>query len=214
MQPFETFGGDKKVGQSILDPLEQRLIRRLVPAVPSFIRSQHLTLASIPISAAIIGFSYLAKSNIHWLWAVSILIVLQWLTDSLDGAVGRARNEGLVRWGYYMDHLLDYFFLGAILIGFMLLLPDHFKWLHFFIFLIFGGFLVNSYLAFAATNQFRISHMGIGPTEIRLIFVSINTLLIFFWQDVSRMGVAVRAWIFFSCSHRCHLSDAKGVVGS
>ncbi len=180
MQTFEPFGGDKKVGQSIFGPLEQRLIQRCVPAVPSFIRSHHLTLASIPISMLIIGCSYLSKTNIHWLWAVSVLIALQWMTDSLDGAVGRARNEGLIRWGYYMDHLLDYFFLAAILIGYMLLLPVGFRTLHFFVLAIFGAFMVNSYLAFATTNQFRISYLGIGPTEIRLVFILTNTLLIFF----------------------------------
>ena len=77
-----------------------------------------------------------------------------------------------------MDHLLDYFFLAAILIGYMLLLPDQSKWIHFFVLAMCGMFMVNSYLAFAATNQFRISYMGIGPTEIRLVFILINTLII------------------------------------
>ena len=40
--------------------------------------------------------------------------------------------------------------------------------------------MVNAYLSFAATNKFKITYLKIGPTEIRLLFIIINTLLIFF----------------------------------
>jgi len=174
------FGGDKKVGQSLLHRPEQAFIRWAVPKIPTWLRSHHLTLLSIPISLFIILFGYLGTSNIGWLWGTSFMIFMQWVTDSLDGAVGRARNEGLIRWGYYMDHLLDYFFLAAILIGYMLLLPDESKWIHFFVLAVCGLFMVNSYLSFAATNNFRIAYLGLGPTEARLIFIIINTLIILF----------------------------------
>ena len=175
-----SFGGNVKVGQSILGPIEQRFIRWAVPRLPSWLRSYHLTLASIPISLGIILCSYLATLDTGWLWVVSGLIAAQWLTDSFDGALGRARKEGLIQWGYYMDHLLDYFFLASIVTGYMLLLPDHFKYLLFFVLVFFAGFLVNSYLALATTNKFRISYLGFGPTEIRLIFILINTLIFCF----------------------------------
>jgi len=173
------FNGDKKVGTSLLHRPEQRFIAFALPYVPKWIHTYHLTLATIPTSIGIILCSYLAHFHIAWLWVVSALIALQWLTDALDGAVGRARNEGLVRWGYYMDHFLDYIFLASILIGYMLLLPDHFKYMYFFILAILSAFMVNSYLAFAATNQFRVSYMRIGPTEVRIVFILINLLLFF-----------------------------------
>jgi hypothetical protein len=50
----------------------------------------------------------------------------------------------------------------------------------FFVMALFGAFMVNSFLSFAATNEFRISYMGVGPTEIRILFIGINTLLILF----------------------------------
>ncbi len=176
----EHFGGNKKVGTSLLHFAEQQFIKWAVPKVPKWIHSYHLTLATIPISLAIIGFSYVATINIHWFWAVSALIALQWLTDSLDGAIGRSRKEGLIKWGYYMDHFLDYMFLCAVVIGYSVLLPDQFKYLHFFIFALFGAFMVNSYLSFAATNEFRVAYLKIGPTEVRILFIIINTLIILF----------------------------------
>ena len=33
-----------------------------------------------------------------------------------------------------------------------------------------------SFLSFAATNQFQIAYYGIGPTEIRIGYVALNTL--------------------------------------
>ncbi len=173
-----TFTGDRKEGQSILGPAESAFVRWVVPRIPKSIRSYHLTLATLPISALIIFFGYLAQDNDHWLWGVSFLIFAQWFTDSVDGALGKHRKEGLIKWGYYMDHFLDYVFLCSILIAYMLMLPDQNKWLHFFVLAMGGGFMVNSYLAFASTNRFRIVYYGIGPTEARILFIIINTLLI------------------------------------
>lgn len=174
------FSGDQKVDSSILTKPERKFIDWIVPKIPNQIRTYHLTLMTIPISLFIIIFGYLAEDNINWLWLVSFMIFMQWLTDSLDGSLGKYQGEGLIRWGYYMDHFLDYIFLCAILIGYSFILPDNLKYLQFFVLAIFGAFMINSYLAFAASNKFRISHMGIGPTEIRIIFILINTMIIIF----------------------------------
>lgn len=176
----EQFAGDKKKGKSLLWDIEQKIIKKIVPKVPQWMQSYHLTLFTIPCSGLIIFFSFLAKYNIHWLWGVSLMIFFQWLTDSLDGALGRYRNTGLIKWGYYMDHFLDYIFLSSILIGYSFILPDNFKYQLFFILMMFGAFMVNAYLSFAATNEFRISYLKIGPTEVRILFIAINTLLIIF----------------------------------
>lgn len=174
------FAGDKKKGQSILGPIEKKFIDYWTPKIPKWITGHGLTYMTIPISLFIVIFSFLAQWNIHWLWGVSLMIFFQWLSDSFDGAIGRYRNSGLARWGYYMDHFLDYIFLCSILIGYSFILPDNFKYLLFFILALFGGFMVNAYLRFASTNELKIAYMGIGPTEVRILFIIINTLLIFF----------------------------------
>ena len=173
-----TFADDKKIGWSFFSSLERRAIDWLVPKIPIWIQDHHLTVMTIPISLLILLFSFLAKDDLRWLWGVSVMIVLQYATDSLDGSLGRYRRHGLIKWGYYMDHFLDYIFLCSILTGYSLMLADQFKYLLFFLLVIFGAFMVNAYLAFAVTNEFRISHLGIGPTEVRFIFIAVNTLLI------------------------------------
>lgn len=174
------FKGDQKEGRWLLADGEEKLKQWLLPKVPLWLETYHLTLLTIPWCLLIILFSFLARFNVHFLWVVSLMIFAQYITDLLDGAVGRSRNTGLVKWGYYMDHFLDYIFLCSILIGYGLMTEDHNKYLLFYILALFGAFMVNSFLSFAATGAFRISYMKIGPTEVRLIFIIVNTVIIFF----------------------------------
>ena len=175
----KTFSGHKKVGQSILHRPEQWIVKRFTPKIPHCIETYHLTYMTIVWSIGVLIFGYLAKYNIYWLWGTSAMIVMQYITDLFDGAVGRLRNTGLVKWGYFMDHFLDYIFMASLLIGYSFFIPDKYGIL-FFIMMIYGAFMVNSFISFAATNQFRISYLGFGPTEGRIAFIAINTMLITF----------------------------------
>ncbi len=97
-----------------------------------------------------------------------------------------------------MDHYLDYVFTCAILIGYSFIIPDKFFNMYFFVLAVLSAFMINSFLSFAATNQFRITYFGIGPTEIRLLFIIINTLLIIFGKTYIGPALPVvlaAAWI-------------------
>ncbi|MCA1594286.1 MAG: hypothetical protein LC754_16995 [Acidobacteria bacterium] len=174
----EEFAGANKAGASILSPLERRMAGRVVPRIPAWLETYHLTMLTLVWCALIVLFSYLAAGDIRWLWAVSLLVVCQYVTDHFDGKVGKYRNTGLVKWGFYMDHLLDYVFLCSILTGYAFILPERSRLHLFFLLAVFGGYMVNSFLAFAATAEFKISHLKFGPTEFRLALIAINTLLI------------------------------------
>ena len=169
--------GDRKASASILAPIERRIARWALRLVPSWLESQHLTLMTLGWSAMVLAAAIPARSNPRWLVVASLAIVLQYLTDAVDGKVGQLRNAGIVRWGYYMDHLLDYVFLCAILITYSLLLPDRFEYLMTIVLAIAGGFMVSAFLARAVTGVLEISFVGLGPIEMRLIFVGINTWL-------------------------------------
>ncbi|OGH87653.1 MAG: hypothetical protein A3J93_03995 [Candidatus Magasanikbacteria bacterium RIFOXYC2_FULL_42_28] len=174
---MDNFHGHEKVGESLLSPFEKILVAKYVSKIPAGIQTYHLTLLTILWSALIILFGYLSQTNVHWLWATSGAIILQYITDLFDGAVGRARNTGLRRWGYYMDHFLDYIFLCAVLIGYSFVFNDDYNSL-FYILAVFGAFMVNAYLNFSATNKFKIAFMKFGPTEARLLFILINMSVI------------------------------------
>lgn len=173
----ESFAGDKKVGQSILHNIEQKLIKWGTPKIPKWLETWTLTYMTGLWAIGALIFGYLAQYNIHWLWGMSAMIIMQYITDLFDGAVGRLRNTGLIKWGYYADHFLDYIFMSSLLIGYSFFMPDRFGIL-FFLMMIYGAFMVNSFISFAATNQFQISYLGFGPTEARIGFIAVNTMII------------------------------------
>lgn len=190
----QVFGGATKKGESILGPWERRFVQKHVDKVPRWLETYHLTYMTILWCIFIVLSGWLANKtgNMHWLWISSVSIVLQYITDLFDGAVGRHRNTGLIKWGYYMDHFLDFVFLCAILISYAFFVtPGQYLYL-FFILAILCGYMVNSFLSAYATNEFQIAYYGFGPTEVRIMFIGINTLFIIF-------GTAYLNWTLPAC---------------
>ncbi len=176
----QQFAGAEKTNTSFLSPLERKLAPLVIPRIPGWIETYHLTMLTVLWSLLIVVFSFLAATNIRWLWMVSLVIALQWATDHYDGKVGKYRNTGLVRWGYYMDHLLDYFFLCSILIGYAFILPESSRFQLLLMLALFAAYDFSTFLAFAATDRLKISFLKFGPTEFRLAIIIINGLLISF----------------------------------
>jgi len=176
----QEFAGAHKTNNSFLSPLERRLAPIVIPRIPGWIETQHLTMLTLVWSLLIVLFSALAAGNIRWLWLVSLMIFLQWVTDHYDGKVGKYRKTGLVRWGYYMDHLLDYVFLCSILLGYAFILPEGSRFQLLLMLALFAAFDFSTFLAFAATDKLKISYLKFGPTEFRLALIIVNAWLINF----------------------------------
>ncbi len=181
MYSKEQFQGDKKLPlKSPLAKAERRFIDYCVPRFPPWIEGYHLTLTTVLWSAGLILSGYLAKQDLSWLWLASGMLFMQWFTDSFDGARGRYRDTGIPKWGFYMDHFLDFIFMCSILIGYAVLFESLYRIIFLVLIPIFGAFMVNSYLSFAATTEFKITFLGMGPTELRLLIIILNTMIIIF----------------------------------
>ena len=174
----QQFAGATKTNTSFLTPLERRLAVRVLPRIPSWLETYHLTMLTLVWSGLILFFSYLAKNDLRWLWGVSAMVAMQYVTDHYDGKIGKYRGTGLVRWGYYMDHLLDYFFLCSVIIGYSFILPERSRFQILIMLAIFAGYEVSTFLAFSATDRLKISYLKLGPTEFRLALIVINALLV------------------------------------
>ncbi len=174
------FAGDKKVGQSILSRPENWLKGWAVPRIPAGIETYHLTLLTVVWSLVNVLVGQWVGGRSEWLWVVSLMIVLQYVTDLFDGELGRRRATGLIKWGFHMDHFLDFIFLcSLVFVGYMISPPGLELW-YFLLLVVLGGYMVNSFLSFAATNQFEIYYWGMGPTEMRVVFILVNTFIIVF----------------------------------
>jgi archaetidylinositol phosphate synthase len=147
---------------------------------PKWIEGYHLTLMTILWSAGLIVFGWLAVRDLNWLWLSSLMLFLQWFTDSFDGALGRLRDSGIPKWGFFMDHLLDFVFAAAIFIGYTFLFCGFTKELFYLFVPVYGCLMVSSFLAFGASGEFKITYLGTGPTEFRLFFILLNCAIIKF----------------------------------
>ena len=177
----EQFGGDKKLPmRTFLARWEKNFIDANISKFPRWIEGYHLTLMTILWAVGLIAFGYLSKNNLNWLWLSSLMFALQWFTDCFDGALGRHRDTGIPKWGYYMDHLLDFVFMCSIFVGYSFLLEGTGRAIVYLLIPVFGCFMAGSFLSFGATGEFKITYLGTGPTEIRIWFIALNCLILWF----------------------------------
>src|SRR5215208_3533412 len=155
---------------------EKRLLRWIATRLPRWILPDDLTALGVLAAFAICAAYQLSNDSLVWLWVASGLLVVHWLGDSLDGTLARVRGIERPKYGFYLDHLVDAVSTAAIGIGlglspFMLLSVGT---------LIVVAYLVlsiNVYLESYALGRFSIGYGLIGPTELRLILIALNTAL-------------------------------------
>src|SRR6266705_6255365 len=153
---------------------EGRILRVLATRVPRSIRSNHLTAIGL-IGAAGAGTAYaLTTYNPAWLWVASAMLVLNWLGDSLDGTLARVRGTQRPKYGYYLDHVVDAFSTAVIGLG-IGLSPYVYLGLALGIVVVYLAMSINVYLESTVFGVFKISYGRIGPTEVRLLLILLNT---------------------------------------
>lgn len=172
------FKNPKRQQDGILARGEARALHWMAARVPDWINSDHLTgLGFLAMVAAGVAYGF-SRHNPLLLHAVNLCLVLNWLGDSLDGTLARYRNRTRPRYGFYVDHILDtfsMFFLisGLALSGYMsrsvagLVLVSYFM------------LCINVYLATHVTGTFKISFWKLSPTELRLLLIVGNCVLLF-----------------------------------
>jgi len=184
------FAGDKKAPmKSPLAKIERRFIDANVGRFPSWIETYHLTMLTVPWSICVVVSGYLAQQDLRWLWLSSAMLFLQWFTDAFDGSLGKHRDTGLVKWGYYMDHFLDYIFMTSLMVSYTFLVEGNAKTIMILLVPLVGAIWANAFLAFAVTNEFRITYFWTGPTELRLMFIALNTAIIYRGTGLLSRGV-------------------------
>ena len=170
---------------------ERPFIDANVSRFPAAVMGHHLTMVTLFWSLAIVVFGWLAKDNSLWLFAMSAVVAGQWFTDSFDGSLGKHRKQGLIKWGFFMDHFLDMIFAGAIVIAYALIAPAGLA-LQFNLLLLATTVMMGlSFLSFATTDRFQIAFLGVGPTEVRIGYLAINTALFFTGTGVFHWAVPV-----------------------
>jgi archaetidylinositol phosphate synthase len=162
--------------QFLLARAEARALEWIAGRLPARVMPDHMTALGV-LAAVGIAAAYLL-SNVHpaWLWAASALLVVHWLGDSLDGTLARVRGTERPRYGYYLDHLVDA--LATALIGLGLgLSPYMLLSVGLLIVIAYLILSINTYLETQAFGVFALGYGGIGPTEVRLLLIALNTAI-------------------------------------
>jgi phosphatidylglycerophosphate synthase len=136
-------------------------------------------------------------------WAAVVAIaalIMNWLTDSLDGTLARVRRVERPRYGFYLDHVID--IAGACLLlgglAFSQIMSPVVA-----VSLLATYLLVSAetYLATHAVGIFRLTFLGVGPTELRILLI---------------MGVlkaVSNPWVTVPVVGQALLFDVGGAVG-
>jgi phosphatidylglycerophosphate synthase len=160
----------------LLARVEKRALRAIARRLPRWVLPDDLTGLGVVSAVAIFVAYALSNESSAWLWVASALLVVHWFGDSLDGTLARVRGIERPRYGYYLDHLVDavataFIGIGLGLSPYMLLSVGT---------LIVVGYLVlsiNVYLESHTLGRFSIGYGAIGPTEMRLVLIGLNTAL-------------------------------------
>lgn len=192
-------GAHVRIHRSVLAAAEKRLLIWIARRLPHRVNSDHLSVLGLG-SMVVAGASLALLPLSRWAAAgFAIALAANWFGDSLDGTVARVRGHERPRFGYYVDHVIDVAGTTALMVGLAcsgLMSPL----LTAFVLCAYLLVSAESYLATHSAGVFRISFMGFGPTELRILLtIGVLKALVSPIVDIPIVG-------------RARLFDVGGVV--
>ena len=184
MNTIEQHKPAKRIIKSILRPFEIKLLDWFVRIIPPSVTPNDLTAVGLFGAFLIMIGYFLSNFGYGWLWLVNFGLLVNWFGDSLDGSIARHRKIERPLYGFYIDHNVDV--ITSILIGLGLGLSPFMRF-DVALYSIIGYLMlsihtyINAYLA----GFFKISYDAIGPTEVRVIIIIINSVLFFVHKNPS-----------------------------
>lgn len=189
---------DKRTNDILLGPLERPALAFFAKHMPKWVNSDMLTVLGLAgsvlaaVSYALVGTGAV-KGN-PWLWVASLGFVINWFGDSLDGTLARYRNMSRPNYGYYTDHAIDgitslLIFGGIGLSGvarFDVAMVALSCWLL---------LMLQVFLKTHATGVFEMTSIKIGPTEVRVLAIILNTVVFFVGSGSSLFNVKIASQI-------------------
>ncbi len=167
-----------RIQTSILNGVEKKILVWLAQRQPKSMTSDILTYIGLLGAALYMLGGWLSNMDLNFLWISSFGLFLNWYGDSLDGTLARVRNAQRPVYGFFIDHTLDAIAVCMILLGagFSPLLRMDIS------LFILSGYLclsIYTYICTIIKGEFRLTYGFLGPTELRLLLVTINTLYIY-----------------------------------
>ncbi len=183
---------------SLLAPLEKKCLIWMARRTPAWVSPDHFTIIGL-IGLLGAGLSYwFARYHKLGLVLAIIFLAVNWFGDSLDGTLARVRNKERVRYGFYVDHIVDAFGI-LFLFGGLALSTFMNEWVAIGLLIAYLLLSIEVYVATCTIGTFHLSLLKLSPTELRII-LSLFTVALFIYPVV-RIG-----------SFRILLLDLFGII--
>ncbi len=176
-----------RLNTGFLAAAEKSLLVWIAGRLPAWVNSDHLTLVALLAMAGTGASFWLSR---HWppaLGLVVLCLAINWFGDSLDGTLARVRKHERPRYGYYVDHVLDVFGMGLLVVGMAL---SGYMTPVIALSMLSAYLLVSAevYLATTVSGTFRMSFLKVGPTELRIL-LAVGALMLFTRPRVTPFGM-------------------------
>jgi len=167
-----------RINDIFLGPLERPALQYLCKIAPAWATPDTMTIIGV-FGAVLIAAGYiLTRYNLAFLWLASFGYLVNWYGDSMDGSLARYRKIERPKYGYYVDHIVDVSneFIVIMALGISPLVRIEVAAIALI------GYLMLSSHTFLRTyvdEVFKISFGKLGPTEVRVLIILINTVVFF-----------------------------------
>lgn len=167
-----------RIQTSFLNPLEKKALVWLADRQPKWMTSDILTFIGF-LGAVIIAVGYaLSGKNLAFLWLSTAGWIINWYGDSLDGTLARVRKQQRPVYGFFIDHTVDCINESVMIIG---LGMSPFMSFDIAMLCLVAYLLISVYVYISAhlKGEFKLTYGKMGPTELRVILIILNTILFF-----------------------------------
>lgn len=171
--PAPAFRPLARVQESILSDGERDLLRVLCRNLPGWVTPDIMTAVGV-CGAILTATGYIAANfRPEFLFLASFGLIVNWFGDSLDGSLARFRKVERPRYGFFLDHSMDAASNLVIAIGLGL---SPYVGMGASLFTLVGYLLLglSVFLNGHVSGKFRLSFMGFGPTELRIVMIVFN----------------------------------------
>lgn len=154
-----------------LAAMEKRTLIWIAHRLPRWMNSDHLSALGL-MGMVGVGAAFAVGGTYRWaLPLVVVALAVNWFGDSLDGTLARVRHQQRPRYGYYVDHALD--ILGtSVMFGGMAVGGVMTPVVAMALLAVYFAVMAEVFLATNARGVFRMSFMGFGPTELRVVLAA------------------------------------------
>jgi phosphatidylglycerophosphate synthase len=176
-----------RIQRNLLARGEKRLLQWLCPRMPALLTPDRLTGLALA-AALVIGIAYaLSNRNPAWLALAVAGYFVHWFGDSLDGTIARYRKVERPRFGYFIDHSCDGLATLLILGG---IGASPYLRVDIALFTVVAYLLlsVHTFLLAKVSGNFQLSHLGAGPTELRIVLILLTIAMGWLGPDVGRIA--------------------------